>query len=140
MLPMMSRLEGKFRGRDVVFLAVHTAGTEMEQIRQFQQRNGYQFLTAVDLGDDVVEGAASNKYGVRGYPTIFVIRRDGRIAWCNNLTPPADREREMQRAAQSLSLPWPLNEKQTQEQLTAQMNRIREVIFGRAIEQALATP
>jgi thiol-disulfide isomerase/thioredoxin len=140
MLPMMNTLEARYKDRDVVFLSIHTAGTEMEQVRAFQREMKVDFATALDTGDDVVEGVTSKRYAVRGFPTVFVIGRDGGIAWSNNQIPLKDQLQRMKRAAQALSIPWPIDEKQPRVKLLAQTNRIREFLFSEAIDQALARP
>lgn len=138
-LPMMKNLEAKYRGRDVVFLTVHTAETEMESIRDFERQMKYDFATALDAGDDASEGATAKRYSVRGFPTTFVIGRHGRIAWSTDQISRKDRLQDLKRAAKSLSIPWPIDQKQPQEKLTEQMNRIRELLFAEVIDQALQT-
>jgi hypothetical protein len=44
------------------------------------------------------------------------------------------------RAARSLSVPWPLDEKQPQDKLCEQVSQLQGFMFGEAIEWALAKP
>ncbi len=140
MLPVIKSLEAKYKDRDVAFVMIHTAGTEMEQIQEFERQMKFDQPTALDAGNDVNEGATTKRYAVGGYPTVFIIGRDGRIAWCNIDRPRKTHTQNMKRAAQALSIPWPFDEKQPHEKLVAQMNRIREFLFSEAINQALAKP
>ena len=123
---------------EVVFLSVHTAGTEMKEVRSFQRLLNYDFVTALDSGDDVNDGATTKAYAVRGYPTVFIIDRDGRIAWSTDQVTAAERTRNLKRAANALSISWPIDEKQPPEKLTAKMNRLHEYVLGEAIDSALA--
>jgi beta-lactamase regulating signal transducer with metallopeptidase domain/thiol-disulfide isomerase/thioredoxin len=137
-LPMRKNLEAKYRDHDVVFLTIHTAGTEMEPIRDFERQMKFDFATALDAGDDASEGVTAKRYSVRGFPTTFIIGRDGRIAWSTDQISTEDRLQNMKRAARSLSIAWPIDQKQPQEKLTAQLNRIREVLLSEAIDHVLA--
>ncbi len=140
MLPLLKRLESAYKDRDVVFLAIHTAGTDMDQVRDFQQHMKLDFATALDVGDDANEGASVKKYSVRGFPTTYIIDRSGRIAWTNVDVPAKDRLQNMKRAAKALSISWPIDEKQPKEQLAAQMDRLREYLFQEAIDRVLLKP
>jgi len=44
----------------------------------------------------------------------------------------------LERAAKALSIPWPLDEKGSEEKLVEQFSRIQELFFGEAIDAALA--
>jgi hypothetical protein len=123
----------------VVFLTIHTAGTEMEPVRDFERQTKLDFATALDVGDDASEGATARRYRVRGFPTVFLLGRDGRIAWTTDHLLAKHRLQDMKRAAKSLSIPWPIDQKQPQEKLTAEMSRIHEVLFSEAIDHLLAT-
>jgi thiol-disulfide isomerase/thioredoxin len=136
-LPAMKNLMTKYKDRDVVFLSVHTAGTDIEQVRVFQRQQKWEPLSGLDLGDDVIEGATAKTYGVRGYPTLLIIGRDGCVAWST------DQNRQngmklMERAARALSIPWPIDEKAPEKDLIDKVCRIQEFLFTEAIDQALA--
>jgi thiol-disulfide isomerase/thioredoxin len=138
-LPAMKNLMTKYKDRDVVFLSVHTAGTDIEQLRGFQQQQKWEPLTGLDLGDDVIEGATAKTYGVQGYPTLLIIGRDGCVAWSTdqNLQ---DGMKMIERAARALSIPWPIDEKGPEKDLIEKMCRIQEFLITEAIDQALAKP
>lgn len=46
--PMLEELRNRFAKDGVVFLSIHTAGTEMDQIKELQAQRGWKILTAVD--------------------------------------------------------------------------------------------
>jgi thiol-disulfide isomerase/thioredoxin len=137
-IPVLKDLQAKYKGRDVVFLAIHSADTRIEQVREFQRQQKWEAFIGSDKGEDVASSATAGKYGVHGFPTLIVIGRDGRV--CFN-TDAVDREagmKSMERIAKTLSIPWPLNEKAPEEQLIDKVSRIQAYLFSEAIDQALA--
>jgi beta-lactamase regulating signal transducer with metallopeptidase domain/thiol-disulfide isomerase/thioredoxin len=134
-MPVIKKLAARFKGRDVVFLGIHTAGTDVEDVRAFLQHIKLNLLTAIDAGED----ETSKQYGVNGYPTLVVIGREGLIDWNSRQVSKEDGTKRMERAAKALSIPWPLDEKQPQEKLIEQGWQIQEFFFGEAIDRALAS-
>ena len=139
-LPVMKNLRTKYAGRDVVFLSIHSAGTELEQVREFQRQEKWEPLTGLDRGDAVAEGATANAYGVQGYPTLLVVGRDGRVAWSSDVNEKEGMQM-IERAAKTLSIPWPIDEKKTpKRKLVEYMGRLWEFLFDEAIDRALSNP
>ena len=134
-MPAIKNLEARYKDRDVVFLGIHTAGTDMVDVRNFLSHIKFNLPTAVDSGED----ETAKRYGVTGYPTMVLIARDGQIAWSNRV-PTQEHGMKMMgtRPPVPLSIPWPLSENQPQEKLTEQGWRIQEFLFAEAIERALA--
>jgi thiol-disulfide isomerase/thioredoxin len=139
-LPAMKTLHAKYKDRDVVFLSIHSAGGDLEQIREFERQFKLESPSGLDVGDDVVDGVTSKSYGVRGYPTFLVIGRDGRINWSTDQMTKEKGIKNLERAAKALSIPWPIDEKAPREKLVEQMCRFQVYLIGEAIDQALAKP
>jgi thiol-disulfide isomerase/thioredoxin len=85
-LPAAKNLEAKYAGRsDVVFLGMHSAGSDMSQVKKLQRLKEWKLVAGLDQGSDVVEGATARAYGVHLWPTTVIIDRDGKIAYNTNL-------------------------------------------------------
>jgi hypothetical protein len=95
---------------------------------------------AVDRGATISDGEFSKLYGVRGFPTVVVIDREGKVAFNSSLEPEdvAKFMEEMRQLAVSLQIPWPLPEGDD-ENATSQMNRLQAAMFSREIDKAMAT-
>ena len=96
----------------------------------------FNLLTAIDSGED----ETAKRYGVKDYPTLLVIGRDGRIAWNSKQVSTEDGMQNLERAARSLSIPWPIDEKQPEDKLIEQVSQLQEFLFGEAIDKMLAKP
>src|SRR5690606_38207314 len=66
-IPALKDVEQRFRDRDVVFLGLHTAGTELGQIRNVMQFKKWGWPTALDAGDDITMGTTVERYRVRSF-------------------------------------------------------------------------
>jgi beta-lactamase regulating signal transducer with metallopeptidase domain/thiol-disulfide isomerase/thioredoxin len=85
-LPARKEIEAKYAGRsDIVFLGIHSAGTDITQVKRLQQLKEWKLVTGVDPGKDTAEGAMARAYGARGWPTTVIIDREGKIAYNSNL-------------------------------------------------------
>jgi peroxiredoxin len=134
MMPVIKKLEARYRDRGVVFLAVHTADTDIADVQSFLQQIPFNLLTAIDSGEE----ETAKRYGVKNRSALVVIGRDGRIAWNSEHVPEEDGLQNLERAARSLSVPWPIDEKQPQDKLLEQVGQLHELVFGEAIDRALA--
>src|SRR5262249_40820797 len=52
MMPVIKKLEAWYRDRGVVFLAVHTANTDIADVQSFLQQIPFNLLTAIDSGEE----------------------------------------------------------------------------------------
>ncbi len=89
----MKKLQAKYKDRDVLFLAIHTAGADIEQIRDVQRRLKWDSAVGLDDGDDISSGKTAQAYGVQGYPNVIIIGRDGRVAF--NDADQVERDKEL---------------------------------------------
>ncbi len=135
----MKELYQRYQERDVVFLGIHTAGTDMALVKRLLKQKKWNITVGLDNGDDIVSGETVRRYGIRGYPTIMIIDRDGNISF-NSEDTPQNRDalmRDMKSLAELAGLPWPIDKDATEEQIAERITRLQVVMFGRKIEEAL---
>lgn len=146
MIPAAKQLHEHYKDKDVVFLAIHTAGTDMSLVKRLMKQQEWSVVSGLDKGEDIVSGHTIQAFGVQGFPTIVVIDRQGKVAFNSGLEP-ADREsaiKEMERLAQSIGLPWPLDKEDgkdvEKDVLSERLTRLQFAMFSREIDKALAQP
>ena len=135
----MKELEDLYKERGVVFIALHTAGTDMTVVKRMLKEKDWKTMVGLDSGDDVGTGATVRRFGVHGFPTIFVIDANGNVAF-NSSDPPKDRDafmRDMQALAEANLIPWPPDKDGTEEQIKERLTRMAVLMFEREIEKAL---
>ena len=101
---------------------------------------GWNTATGIDRGSSVSDGASAARYSVRGYPSIIVIDREGKIAF-NSGHEPQDKDafmKDLQQLAESLQIHWPLPEGDSEVAQNA-MNKLFGAMFRREIDKALET-
>ena len=138
-IPMMQELAEKYESKGVAFLGIHTPDGDLEQIGKLKKEMGWKTETGIDRGSSVSDGASAARYGVQGYPSIIVIDPEGKVAF-NSGHEPKDKDvfmKEMQQLAESLQIPWPLPEDDSDEALSS-MKRILRAKFTREIDKVLA--
>jgi thiol-disulfide isomerase/thioredoxin len=137
-IPAMQELAEKYAARDVVFLAIHTPDGNLEQINKLKRLKGWKTAVGVDRGTTISDGASAEQYGVRGFPTIMILGRHGKVAFNSDVEPEhvADFMQDMRQLASSLKIPWPIPE-DDEEQAVLYMCRIQAALFSREIEKAL---
>lgn len=74
MLPLLKRLHQRYGERDLVVVGV-SLDDAPQTVRPFAAREKMEWLIAMD------DGEASNAYHVRTIPSLFVVGRDGRVAY-----------------------------------------------------------
>jgi thiol-disulfide isomerase/thioredoxin len=74
-LPHLQKLQKEYEKRGVVVLAVNF-GDQAETISTYFEREGFTFSAVRQSKDEI-----SRAFGVRVYPTLYVIDAEGRIAW-----------------------------------------------------------
>jgi thiol-disulfide isomerase/thioredoxin len=108
-IPAFKELKAKYEPKGVVFIAIHSAGTDMTVVKRSLEHHSWNILTGIDGGDDIQSGLTANAYHIIGYPTVMLIGRDGKIAFTTDVVP-EETEKHMKRTeelAKSLFLPWP---------------------------------
>lgn len=136
---MMQELAEKYESKGVAFLGIHTPDGDLELIGKLKKEMGWKTETGIDRGSSVSDGASAAHYGVQGFPSIIVIDPEGKVAF-NSSYHPEDTEgfmKEMQQLAESLQIPWPLPEDDSDEAVFS-MNRILRAMISREIDKVLA--
>jgi hypothetical protein len=136
-IPVLKKLEEKFANR-VIFVGLHTPGTEMSQVKKLLELKEWKALVGMDKGTDAADGETAKQYHVRGYPTVFVIDKQGRIAFT---TDASDRDKFMERIkslTEELNIPWQIDKDVSEDETIARLLRINELMFTKEIETALA--
>jgi thiol-disulfide isomerase/thioredoxin len=140
-IPAMKELHDRFQDQDVVFLGIHTAGTDMTLVKRLLEQQKWGIIVGLDAGDEIVTGETVQRYAIRGYPSVIVVGRDGIITF-NSGDVPNDRDRfmrEMETLAKSAGVPWPIDKDATEEELMERMTRLQVVMLSRMIDDALET-
>jgi RNA polymerase sigma factor (sigma-70 family) len=128
-LPVLEKLRAKYEPSGVVFASIHTPGDTLANIRRLFDLEHYALVSSIDEGpdDDIGNGTTARAYGVRGFPTHFVIDRSGKIAFRSD--DPANQPAR-KALVKSLGLD---STRMTREQ----GSQLMEAFLGEAIEKAL---
>jgi len=140
-IPAMKELHDRYKDHDVVFLGIHTAGTDMALVKRLLKQQEWELTVGLDTGDDTVTGETVQHYAIQGYPSVIVIDRNGVIKF-NSGGVPKEREvfmREMKEIAKLAGLPWPIDKDATEEETMERMTQLQVVMFSRMIDEALKT-
>jgi thiol-disulfide isomerase/thioredoxin len=138
-IPGMKEVHKRFRGQDVVFLGIHTAGTDITQARKLLELKQWDIPTGLDTGVEIFSGATVQRYHVRGYPTTVIFGRDGKVVF-NTDAITGDREAvmtEMEQIAHELDMPWPFPKDLTPEEGISMLNSMLAHRLSKHIEAAL---
>jgi thiol-disulfide isomerase/thioredoxin len=138
-IPAMKELHSVYKDRDVEFLGIHTAGTDMALVKRLLKQQDWDITVGLDTGDDIVTGETVRTYAIQGYPSVIIVDRNGTIAF-NSGDVPKDREafmRDMETLAKSAGLPWPIDKDATEEEVLERMTKLQIVMYGRKIDEAL---
>jgi len=77
-MPSIQEAYEKYKDKDVIILAVDVLAAEkikMDEVNKFLDDKGYTFPVLYD-----VDGSTSVQYKVRGFPTTYIIDKEGNIA------------------------------------------------------------
>lgn len=80
-IPVWKQLEEKYREKNVVFLGIHTAGADIEDIRGFMKKHDWEHVTAIDKGESIPESGTFTTYGVPAVNQIVVIDPNGVVRY-----------------------------------------------------------
>lgn len=138
-IPSMQALAEKYESKDVVFLGIHTPDGDVEQINKLKKLHGWTAPSGIDRGTSIADGKTSSMYGIRGYPSILIVDRHGKIAF-NSSIEPTDRKaflKERRELAKSVGVTLPLNTNAPQSELDENMARIMQAQLSREIDRVL---
>jgi thiol-disulfide isomerase/thioredoxin len=135
-MPSLERLKQKYEPRGVVFLSIHTPGEELGTIRRFLDFKKATAVSALDADrerhDNSYNGVTADRYGVRGYPTLVMIDREGNVAFHSGIG-----TREGVEAMKALGKEMGLEESTM---TPDQFQRLFEAFFSREVEEVLNRP
>jgi thiol-disulfide isomerase/thioredoxin len=140
-LPALKTIQKQFRNQEVVFLGIHTAGTDLDQIRKILKLNECEWPNGLDVGDDDSSGTTVKRFRVRGYPTIIIVGRDGKVAY-NTDERSGDRKnelRELQKLANELGIARPNRDNIPEEDGIQIINSRLVHILSQKLEEALTS-
>jgi thiol-disulfide isomerase/thioredoxin/5-hydroxyisourate hydrolase-like protein (transthyretin family) len=141
-IPAMKELHEKYKDRGVVFIAIHTAGTDLSLIERLLKQQQWETLAGLDQGDDINSGATVQAFGIRGFPTVIVVGPDGKVAYRSDEFEGDEAAimKEIEEFAKSIGLPWPLDKDASQEEILERLKRLNVALHSREIDRALASP
>jgi thiol-disulfide isomerase/thioredoxin len=139
-LPACKKLQARYAGNPhIVFLGIHSAGTDMAQIKMLMHSREWTLPTGLDRGSDPVDGVTTRSYGVHHWPARVIVDRRGAIVYSSDLDQP-DAEQaalEQMETAQALGLPALKSGASAQER-AAWANAINVHRYSQRIDQVLA--
>jgi thiol-disulfide isomerase/thioredoxin len=136
-LPSLEKLRARFEPLGVVFLTLHTPGEDEKTVRKVLELKKASLLFAFDRDrerDAVFDqnGLTAERYGVRGYPTLVIIDRQGKVAFHSGIG-----NQEGVAAMKALGKQMGLEESTMTE---ADFHRLWEAYFDRQIEKIRNRP
>jgi hypothetical protein len=138
----MKQLHDRYKDRDVVFLGIHTAGTDMTLIKRLLKQQAWDLAVGLDTGDDMDSGQTTRSFAIHGYPTVMVIDPNGKIAFNSHDTSkdPKVFLRDMEAMAKSAGVRWPIDKDADDDEIRRRITRLQVFIFGLQIDKALQNP
>ena len=141
-IPALKKVQEKFGDR-IVFIGIHTPGTEISQIKKLLGLKNWNVPTGVDAGPDEAHGETAQRYWVHNYPMFIIIDKQGRIAFNPEAEEGAhDREKFMAKAkamAEEIGIPWPIDKDISEDEVLARLERMQIYMLTKEIEKAVAT-
>jgi thiol-disulfide isomerase/thioredoxin len=137
-IPMKKELMARYADRNVEFLGIHTAGTDMDTILRLLKQQDWNVTVGIDAGDEE-SGETVTRYDVQSFPTVLVIDGSGTITFNSGKVPedPATVAEEMKRAAQVAGVAWPIGPDVSKGEAKERMMKVILELYGRAIDDAI---
>lgn len=137
-MPVESRLAPKY-AKDVTFIYIHPATDEPHLVKEIIQKEGWNLVVGIDEGTGPTDSVTLKRYGVAGFPTEFIVDRNGRVVDNGDLGATAEEKlAKMRVLAEEAELPWPLEKDASEEETIRRMQRFHEHWMTKRIEAALA--
>ena len=93
-LPLLEKLRAKYEPLGVVFLTLHTPGENEKTVRKVLEMKKASLIFAFDgprKNDEFdLNGVTAERYGVRGYPTLVMINRQGNVVFHSGIAAKED--------------------------------------------------
>jgi thiol-disulfide isomerase/thioredoxin len=137
-MPVESRLALKY-AKDVTFIHIHPATDEPHLVQEIIQKEGWNLIMGIDNGTGSTDSVTLKRYGVGGFPTEFIVDRQGRVVDNGDLGATGEeRLAKMRVLAEEAKLPWPLEKDASEEETIRRMKLFHEFWMTKRIEAALA--
>lgn len=138
-IPAMKELHDRYKDQDVVFLGIHTAGTELPLVKRLLKQQDWELAVGLDVGEDIDSGVTVQRYGIKGYPSVVILDRDGVVVFNSNDVPKGGKifMQQIEKIAKSAGLPWPIDKDATEEEALERMTQLQVVMHSRVIDEAL---
>jgi hypothetical protein len=137
-MPVSNALQPKY-AKDVAFVHIHPAGEELSFVREWLAAQPWDMLVGFDKGTGPTDSETLKRYGVDGYPEIFIVDRQGRII--DNGENAATEAQEMARRkvlAEEAGLPWPIEKDASEGEKIRRLQLFHEHWMTKKIQAALA--
>jgi thiol-disulfide isomerase/thioredoxin len=141
-IPLMKSLHERYQGRDVAFLGIHTAGTELSLVKRLLKQEEWDITVGLDEGESVASGSTTRSYAIGGFPSVLVVDPEGKIAFNTDVPAEARAEqmRQIAELAKANGIPWPLDQDAPEQETLATILRLHELLLSQAIDRALRAP
>lgn len=139
LVSVLEDVAAHYSDKPVTIILVHKPGTEFGTLEQIDRDGGSPILTAIDGGEDPRHGQTAGRFGV-SQGTAVVIDRRGHVSFNSDTIEEEMGEFIMWRAARAASIPWPLKESDSEEEMLQQGMRLQSFILREAIDEAFAQP
>jgi thiol-disulfide isomerase/thioredoxin len=137
-IPAMKELQERYEDRGVIFLGIHTAGTDMGLAKRLLKQQQWDLAVGLDTGDDITTGETVQRYAVQGFPSVIIVGRNGNIAYNSGDVP--DRtvfSEEMKAVAHSAGLTWPIDQGATEAEVRERIKKLQVSLYSKRIDEAL---
>jgi thiol-disulfide isomerase/thioredoxin len=139
-IPALKKVHEKF-GNQVVFISIHTPGTEMSQVKKLLVLKNWDVPVGLDKGVDVADGETAKRYGIYGFPSFIVIDKQGKIAFNEEAEEGAhDKDKVMAKAealAKEAGVPWPIDKNVSEDEALARLEKMQVYMLSKEIEKSL---
>lgn len=141
-IPAMQEVVNRYKKRDVVFLGIHTADGDIEEVNKLKKLKGWETSSAIDQGTTILDSVTCKAYGVSGFPTIVILDTEGKIAYRSDIMPKdvkdrADFIKKMQELANANGVELP-GEDTPREMAEAIMTKIQVIMLSEQLDRLLA--
>ena len=136
--PAMKALQERYKDRKVVFLGLHTAGTDMSLVKRVLQHEQRDVAVGLDAGDSIETGETVNRYAITDSPTVVIIDPKGNIAYNDADKPDGMQQhlREMKSLAESAGVPWPVDKNATEAEALERLKKLQVYRYTQQIDRA----
>jgi len=139
-LPVVDRLQEKYREKGVVVLSIHNAGSKAPEPQRTIEALKIGIPVGIDAGKFIETSETVARYGVRGFPTHIIIDRNGTVRFNSGIVGDESAAAERwESAARALEIPWPIDAGLPADVPSTRFNDLLERLISDEVELALKT-